>query len=73
MATFSFTVPDAIVGRILAAFGSWDITTVPPVRVPATPAEIRGVLKNLLKSTTLEYEAGQTALAKRDEVNAEIW
>mgnify|MGYP001584748034 CR=1 FL=1 len=73
MATFSFTVPDAIVDRILAAFGRWDITTVPPVRVPATPAEIRNVLKNLLKSTTLEYEAGQIALAKRDEVNAEIW
>lgn len=71
MASLSVTVPDSVVGRILIAYGHWD--DVKKARVPATPAELRVTLKEVLKAMTLEYEAGLAAQAVRDIINAEVW
>ena len=72
MATFSVTVPDAVVARIRTAFGHFD-NSVPPIWIDGTVADVQAACKALLKSGVLEYEVRAAALTQRDTNNAEVW
>lgn len=73
MASFTVTVPDAVVPRIQQAFGHFDNTQSPPVWILGTLADVQAFVKNDIKSRVLEYETSQTAQTKRDAVNGEVW
>lgn len=71
MAQLTFTVPDAVVARIRAAFGHNDPTT--GERLPASVAEVQATVKSYVKGVVLEYEVALQAKTARDTVGQEDW
>lgn len=69
------TIADKELARILQAYArtSQDPVTLEPVVIPATVDDVAAVLFNHLRGHVTEFEVGQAAHFKRDEVGAEIW
>lgn len=70
--TLSITVTNAQAARVQTAMGHFD-TSVPPVWVNATAAEIQAMIKAWAKSKAIDYETTQNAIADRDTKSAEVW
>lgn len=65
MANITFTVPDAVVPRIRAAFGRNGTS--------ATVAEVQAVLKSYIQGTVAQYEAGLLSASTVSNVSQESW
>jgi hypothetical protein len=70
MATLSITVPDAVVSRIKAAFGSTDPLT--GVR-SASSAQVVDAIKSYVKTTVQSYEAREAAKTTDAAIGQEAW
>lgn len=72
MATITITVPDAVVPRILTAFGHWDPVNI-GTWIPADQVAMKAALKDFAKQQVLSYESGQARIAAAASVSAEVW
>jgi hypothetical protein len=74
MAAITITVPDAVVPRILVAFGHWgtDPATL-GIWVNADAPAMQAAIKAWVKQQVLQYEANLAQTTKATTVNAEVW
>jgi hypothetical protein len=71
MAQFTLTIPDAVVPRIRAAFGHFDIETA--TWINATLGEVQTRLLAFLKENVIAYETTEQAKIHRQTLTEETW